>query len=118
MKTPVSIGKIAAMTDKEKATLIHVPAGQPKRADTFVSTYVNNVKIGVSKWDIALTVGYLDEVGDGTVHPLQFAHLHMTPAFARALATDLMRVTEQYENNIGDIVMPRGTVLPQSSQKK
>ena len=93
---------------------------EARRSDQYLNTYVNHAKIGMSKWDMGLTVGYLDDIAPGITAPLEQCHIHMTPAFAKALAADLAKAVEQYELLFGTVSLPVQSPLlaPAKESKK
>ncbi len=87
------------------------------RNESFVSTYVNHVRIQMSKWDIGITVGHLEDSGDGETTPVEAAFLQMSPAFARALGEDLLVAVGQYESVFGEVTRPQNDVnIPPADQ--
>lgn len=88
------------------------------RSDNFVSTYINNARIGISKWDIGLSVGHLDARRDGTTLSIESVFLQMTPAYARALGEDLLMSVKQYEEMYGIVGRPPNETAAIASKKK
>ena len=88
------------------------------RSDNFVSTYINNARIGLSKWDIGLIVGHLESTPDGVPTSVEAVFLQMTPAYARALGDDLLSTVKQYESLYGEVGRPpNDPVIPNIKKK-
>ncbi|MEO8386547.1 MAG: DUF3467 domain-containing protein [Betaproteobacteria bacterium] len=69
--------------------------------------YSNNLRAGISDWDIQLTFGRLEEVEIGKVAPVDYAHIMMSPGFAKAVSLNLVETIRQYELRFGAIPAPK-----------
>ena len=88
------------------------------RSNDFISKYINNARIGVSKWDINLIIGHLETSGDGTPVSIESLFLQMTPAYARALGDDLHTAVKQYEAMYGEVGRPPNEANTVNVKKK
>jgi hypothetical protein len=75
-----------------------------KRADDFVSLYVNNVQFGYTRFDFQIMLGRVEISRDENHnHVKETAVLTMTPEYAKAFLNDFSRVLADYEKQHGEL---------------
>jgi hypothetical protein len=73
------------------------------RAADYKNMYVNATKMGVSPWDIRVTVGQVIENADGTNVTEEQITLLMSPQHAKVVLQSLQTTIEVYERTFGEI---------------
>jgi hypothetical protein len=86
------------------------------RTDRFKSIYSNNMQVGISMWDMAITFGEIVGEEDGKVIVEELVQVKMTRELVKVLASILLANIKQFEAQTGvQIAIP---VLAQGEETK
>ena len=86
--------------------LPQIEASNPTRSPDFRSLYVSNARGNMTKWEVHITLGVVEEVEPGNPRVVETVRLLMTKDFARALSDMLGETAEVYERVHGKSSVP------------
>ena len=99
--------------------LVQVEAGETNR--TVISRsgdhrdiYANNIRAGMTPWDIALHFGIIIDASDSVAQIEERATIRLSPQTMKVLVAILPSMMEQWERQFGKVPLPDGLV-PESS---
>ncbi len=91
----------------EQETEVKLESGdliKAKRANDFISLYVNNTQFGYTRFDFQIVFGRVEITRDEDYNYVQEkAVVTMTPEYAKAFLTDFAKVLMEYESKHGVI---------------
>ena len=65
--------------------------------------YSNHVRIGITQWDLGVSLGQLTEGDDGSVIVRQDIGVKFSPPFFKSLVETMVEALKQWEANFGEI---------------
>lgn len=104
---------------------LHIPAGMVTNAAAtqirnktpdFRQVYANNVQIGFSNFDIALSFGQISGEEEGKTVVDVSTHVIMSRELAKLLAGLLVANIKAYEQQFGEIVIPQLSALDDDAE--
>ncbi len=78
-------------------------AAQVRKAAGFSTIYVNSSRMGLSPWDIRVTLGQVMEIDAETQVNEDLVTVVMSPQHAKAVLSSLTLVVAAYEKAFGDL---------------
>ncbi len=91
---------------EEKQEIVNAPL---TRSPQYRSVYVNQVRTGMSTWDVQLTLGRITEVAPGVPAVEEQFTAVMAPEYVKAVIQVLTETVRQFEEKIGPITRsPQG----------
>ena len=95
------------MSESLKNTAI---VGSFGRDDSYVDIYANQIRLGVSLSDLTIIFGATDDLGPNQLVSKDKAAIRLSVTNAKILMLNLQTMVEAYENGIGKIRLPRGSI--------
>ena len=93
---------------EEKPEIVNAPL---TRSPQYRSVYVNQVRAGMSTWDIQLTFGRVTEIAPGVPAVEEQFTAVMAPEYVRAVIQVLTETMRQFEEKVGPITRsPHGGI--------
>lgn len=84
------------------------------RTERFRQIYANNMQVGFSSWDLAITFGEITGEQDGKPIIEETVRVIMTREIAKILSTILKNHIDLYEEHFGELRMPLESVAKES----
>ncbi len=104
------------MSADKKTNINDVNVNEPRiahakktwRHPDFKSLYLNHLQVGFTRWDFQMVLGLVEvsKVDEFEDVLQETACVKMTPAYAKALVTDLAATLKRYEEMYGEIQTP------------
>ena len=89
------------------------------RTERFKQVYANNMQVGFSTWDLAITFGEIVGEQDGKPVVEETVKILMTREIAKVLGTIIQSHITEYEANFGEIKLPSVlNAAPKQSESK
>ena len=76
------------------------------RTERFRQLYANNMQVGFSSWDLAITFGEITGEQDGKPVIEETVRVIMTREIAKVLSTILKNHIDVYEQHVGELKLP------------
>jgi len=73
------------------------------QSEDFKNIYSNNVRIGISQWDLSITVGQIVEVQGGSSVVEEKVSVKFSPQYFKVLSSTLSAAIQQWEMIFGEI---------------
>jgi hypothetical protein len=92
----------------------HIPpaqatfAPQVMHSESYRNIYCNNIRIGISQWDLSIGVGQIMENKDGTSTIQEEAMVKFSPQFFKTFVYSVATALENWEATFGEISLGLG----------
>jgi len=77
--------------------------GSTFQADSFINTYCNHSKVGLSQWDFYVTFGQIVETSAGAIAAREEISIKFSPPYFKTLVGSMLEALQQWETTFGEI---------------